>query len=315
MNPKSLSNHDLETSVKNKVALERKTTVEIISLLEEIADRKIYLQRGFGSLIEYCIKDLGYSESSAYRRVAMVHLAKDVPAIKESVASGKLSLVTVAKAQSVFQSEAKKSLSFATDEKIKILQRLENVSTRTAEKILLEVAPHPLPPERVREMDSRHTQISVTLSEDVIQKLESIKNLWSHKNSTPSYAELIEMLADHALKARSSARARVASEKSLAQRTQSATSAGVKRSHIPQNVRENVWQKARGQCQYIDVISRRKCESRFQLQIEHVRPIAKGGENNFENLELLCGAHNRWRAIQHFGNKKPLGFHQRAHKN
>jgi len=35
------------------------------------------------------------------------------------------------------------------------------------------------------------------------------------------------------------------------------------------------------------------CDSRYQLQVDHIISLWKGGSNNVENLQLLCGVHNR----------------------
>lgn len=35
------------------------------------------------------------------------------------------------------------------------------------------------------------------------------------------------------------------------------------------------------------------CGSDEDLQVDHRHPVAKGGDNRLENLQLLCGRHNR----------------------
>ncbi len=319
MDIKSLSNFDLEKILKNKVVAERQITVEIISLLEEVSARRIYLQRGFGSLIEYCIKELNYSESSAYRRISAMRVAKELPQVKEAIAAGKLNLVNVARAQTHFQKEAQNKKALTCFEKSKVLETLENQSSRQAEKILLQLSPQPsLPKEKIREVSPTHTQVSLVFSEELMQKLSELKHLLSHKSPNPSTTELIELLADMALK--NLKPRNPVQEQSIATKMQCATSAGVtdrktdkdrnetkkikqpnNRVYIPINLKRKVWQRAQGQCQYQDTQSKRRCESKFQLQHEHKQPVAKGGENSEENLELLCAAHNRLRAIEQYG--------------
>ncbi len=313
MNIKSLSNFDLEKILKNKALAERQITVEIISLLEEVSSRRIYLQRGYGSLIEYCIKELNYSESSAYRRISAMRVAKELPQVKEAIATGKLNLVNVARAQTHFQKEAQNKKTLTCFEKAKVLETLENQSSRQAEKILLQLSPQsPLPKEKIREVSPTHTQVSLVFSEELMQKLSELKDLLSHKNPNPNTTELIELLADMALK-----KLRM---KETSAKMQCATSAGVtdkkteenkrinSRVYIPINLKRKVWHKAQGQCQYQDIQSERRCESKFQLQNEHKQPVAKGGKNSEENLELLCAAHNRLRAIEQYGKSHMQNF-------
>jgi len=71
---------------------------------------------------------------------------------------------------------------------------------------------------------------------------------------------------------------------------------GYKRKPIPLAVKREIHQ--RGQhCQWRDPITKRKCGSRFQLEVDHLRPVCKGGKNHKENLQILCDVHNRlkWR--------------------
>ena len=185
-NIKSLSNQELENTLKEKTAVERQLTVEIISLLEEVNHRRLYLQRGFGSLIEYCIKELNYSESSAYRRISAMRVAQEVPKVKEALAEGRLNLINVARAQTVFKKEIKNQKPLSVVEKAKILESLEHQSSRQAEKILLQLSPEPLPKEKTREVSPSHTQVTLVFSEDLMQKLLELKYLLSHKNSNPS---------------------------------------------------------------------------------------------------------------------------------
>jgi hypothetical protein len=62
------------------------------------------------------------------------------------------------------------------------------------------------------------------------------------------------------------------------------------------------------QCQYKDPNTQRQCEAQFFLQNEHIIPFAKGGTNEISNLQQLCPAHNRLRAIEQFGINKMKNY-------
>ncbi|MAE70568.1 MAG: hypothetical protein CME06_08885, partial [Gemmatimonadetes bacterium] len=64
--------------------------------------------------------------------------------------------------------------------------------------------------------------------------------------------------------------------------------------HITAEVRRRVWARDESRCTYVDGQGRR-CGSRWFVQIDHVQPFARGGDNTVTNLRLLCGAHNRQR--------------------
>lgn len=55
--------------------------------------------------------------------------------------------------------------------------------------------------------------------------------------------------------------------------------------HIPAQVKRYVYQRDGGRC--------RRCGSRFDLQYDHIYPYSKGGGNNANNIQLLCGRCNR----------------------
>ncbi|WP_445291973.1 HNH endonuclease [Bdellovibrio sp. BCCA] len=62
-----------------------------------------------------------------------------------------------------------------------------------------------------------------------------------------------------------------------------------------------LWQRAQGCCEHIDSKSKRRCSSKYALEIDHTKPVALAGESNIENLTLLCQAHNSRRSIKTFG--------------
>jgi 5-methylcytosine-specific restriction endonuclease McrA len=57
------------------------------------------------------------------------------------------------------------------------------------------------------------------------------------------------------------------------------------REPLPRAVRLAVWRRDRGRC--------RECGDGFDLQYDHVIPLALGGASSVDNLQLLCGDCNR----------------------
>jgi HNH endonuclease len=58
-----------------------------------------------------------------------------------------------------------------------------------------------------------------------------------------------------------------------------------RREPLPRDVRLAVWRRDRGRC--------RECGDGFDLQYDHVIPLALGGASSVDNLQLLCGDCNR----------------------
>ena len=106
-NLKKLSNDQLLSQTKNLVQKERQINILVLQHLQEIESRKLYLDRGFSSLFEYTVKELGYSESSAYRRIKAMKLCKELPETKLKMAKGELNLCTASKLQTVFEKQEK----------------------------------------------------------------------------------------------------------------------------------------------------------------------------------------------------------------
>jgi hypothetical protein len=65
-----------------------------------------------------------------------------------------------------------------------------------------------------------------------------------------------------------------------------------------------VLQKAQGRCAYRDPRTGIQCASRYQIQIDHIKPKALGGTNQAENLRALCRQHNLYEAERIFGRSK-----------
>jgi 5-methylcytosine-specific restriction endonuclease McrA len=73
-------------------------------------------------------------------------------------------------------------------------------------------------------------------------------------------------------------------------------------SYIPAAVRRTVWKRDGGRCTYVGPDGHR-CESRWQLQSDHVDPVALGGTSRVEDLRLRCRPHNLLEAERVFGRE------------
>jgi hypothetical protein len=74
--------------------------------------------------------------------------------------------------------------------------------------------------------------------------------------------------------------------------------------YIPVALRRAVFQRAGGQCCYIDQATGRRCGERRWLEVDHIKPFSCGGEHSPENLQVLCRSHNMMRARDVFGSEK-----------
>ena len=73
-----------------------------------------------------------------------------------------------------------------------------------------------------------------------------------------------------------------------------------RRKYISVHKRRAVYQEAGDRCTFVSAVTGKRCESRHQLELEHIKPFAKNGSDELENLTLLCKSHNLYNAVQHF---------------
>ena len=72
--------------------------------------------------------------------------------------------------------------------------------------------------------------------------------------------------------------------------------------YIDAETRRAVFLRAGGRCEYLDLVTERRCNSTRYLEIDHCKtPFARGGKNTIDQLQLTCRHHNVLRAVQDFG--------------
>lgn len=197
MNFKLLSNQTLLLKTKELVACERKIIVDILNHLKEIERRLLHLELGYGSLFEYAVTELKYSESQAQRRISAMRLLKDLPSLETKIQVGSLNLTTASRIQSFIYQSKKVNKPLDMDQKQKLVENLENKSSRECELEFLKLLPESINlKEKERVLSEDFMEVKITIRSDLKSKLTKVKSLLSHKNPNPSYAELLELMCD-----------------------------------------------------------------------------------------------------------------------
>ena len=83
--------------------------------------------------------------------------------------------------------------------------------------------------------------------------------------------------------------------------------------HLPAAVVQAVFLRDGKQCSYVSLDGRR-CGARRCLELDHIEPLAVGGEDTIENLRLRCRAHNQRYARQYFGSSRVEAAIKRCRK-
>ena len=419
------------------VQRERHLHVEIIDHLREIEDRDLHLARGFSTLFDYAVSELGYSNGAAWRRTVAMRLCRRMADVRERLRNGSLTLSTAAQLQSAFErQERKRRRAWAQQQKRplhgaaasttasvaareeqsagrlpsgtvasqpeaatpgraempvvvldatgqrELIKQATGKSSRQVEELLASVDPNLASPrEQVRARGDGTWTFTVVVDRECRQGLDQLKALLSHVDPAISYGQLLNRLV-HAELRRRDPRLRGANrdgarppptDGSPAKRAVPAKPAGRPGGNdapaekppaaadatstpkqeaptvrngaaagngttpeppdavstakcaavdsgvapstpnqagngdddrqqsaptgrvIPAAIKRAVWERDDGRCSYVDPATGRRCASRHLLQIDHIRPWARGGGFEPANLRLLCHAHHRRR--------------------
>jgi hypothetical protein len=79
---------------------------------------------------------------------------------------------------------------------------------------------------------------------------------------------------------------------------------------IPRKLRDEIFIRDGERCTFRGTDGKR-CNSKWNLQIDHIIPIARGGDSSPGNLRLLCGKHNRLEAERLLGRLHQDRFKKR----
>src|SRR4030088_2750245 len=129
------SARDLDRRLADLVRSERHLVAQFVVELAGFAKRELYRELGYTSLFHYCVRQLGLSKSSAFRRSEVARLIGRFPAIGDQLAAGELSIRAVVELREVL-----------TDENhAKVLARAEGMSQEEAQLLAVEYKPRPIP--------------------------------------------------------------------------------------------------------------------------------------------------------------------------
>ncbi len=310
MNYKNFSDESLLSEIQTQVRTEREAQIAVLHCLREIDIRKLHLTRGFGSLHEFLVKALHYSDGAAHRRLNAMRLLKELPQVELKLSQGKVSLSTVSKLQDFLTAEKKRNTPVTSTEKLELLELLELLesisgkSGRQTESLLAARFPQNARPDRVHAISEEMVSIHLTLPKEVIVKLDELKALLAHGLvNANGYSDLITNLIERVLKEERRKReiknvGTTASPEKFKQSNHQSTSQNTNQNSernrfANTTLKRQIWTRAQSCCEYIDTKTKRRCESRFALEIDHINPWADGGATVLENLQLLCGSHHR----------------------
>jgi hypothetical protein len=285
---------------------------ELLDILQKIDAARAYLDLGHPSLFDYAVKGLKLSESTALNFINVARKAMQVPALKQQIESGDLSV-----------SKARKIVPVLTlQNQAEWIEKAKTLSSRQIEKEVARVMPQEATPERVRYVSETRANVSLGLNENALASVRRVQDLESQRlKRAVSIEEAIEAMSaayleknDPMKKAQRHERRRLEKIQSeMEQKSDSApnaTSAPItqpgpstqadhsdvtghaSRQPLSAAIEHEIQLRDQGQCTYQNAHGSRCNQTRW-LHIHHVQPVSHGGKNSLENLVTLCSAHHR----------------------
>ena len=201
----ALSDRELLAQTGNRARVERHLQGAIIDHLAEIEARSLFLRRGFASLFEYAVRELGYSDAAAGRRIAAMRLCADNPQTRERLRDGSLSLSAAAELQWAFDRQRRRPQA-ATTPAVAALPTepplvLDAVGrTRQVKRMLADLDPElAAPADRVRPLGNGRYELKALIDAECQRGLEQLAGLLSHVDPRMTVGQLVGRLVREAL--------------------------------------------------------------------------------------------------------------------
>jgi hypothetical protein len=295
---------------------ERKLKVRILLYLREVDRRKLYLEEGYSSMFDFCMRYLRYPESTAVRRIKAERALGRSKRIISMLLSGEMTVTGLSKIESICRPGN-------TDQ---VLEQAAGCSCRELDLLRARHCPEEPKPEKVKPVFVK-TRLEIKMKESnksgrkftanaggddsfieqkyrlefmvgagTMEKINRAKSLLSTRYPKGVKLEkMFDILLDNYLDRkdpeRREAERGIKIDKSCRTR------------HIPQKVKDLVYRRDGGRCSYVSKRGRR-CNCTWNLQYDHIVPYGKGGDNSPGNLRLLCARHNRLMAEREYGRDK-----------
>jgi hypothetical protein len=162
---------------------------------------------------------------------------------------------------------------------------------------------------RVQPVAEDRWSVRVTLDAEMKAELDTLKALLSHKIPSGELGAVlreaircgIEKHGKRKGAVTPSRKVRIAEEKAGAVKPENG-SVVLPSPYIPAAVRREVWKRDGGRCAFEGPDGSR-CDSRWQLEFDHIVPPALGGASTAANIRLRCRGHNLLHAERVYGRE------------
>ena len=162
---------ELHTKAMICVAEFKRRETELIRLLQEIDDEKIYLTLGHNSLFRYCVDALELSDGQSYEFITVARKSKLIPRLQEALEKNE---ITVSKARRICP-----VLDDSNQEQW--LELAERSTNRQIEREVARVAPRTAIPESARFLTDTLLELKIPVSSEIFEQIERVRELLRSK--------------------------------------------------------------------------------------------------------------------------------------
>jgi hypothetical protein len=322
-----LSDEILRRELSAVATSANEATAELLAHIAEFDNRKLYLPEAFPSMLDYCIKELHLSEAAAKKRIWVARAGRGCPGVFEALASGRVHLAgLVILARHLSPQSAQELLAAADHKSRKEIERLVaerfpkldaparvtpagaadaarhdeqgspgNVAKADPQALTAADTPQAPSGTHVTPLSAESFAVQFTRSRQADDRFRYAQTLLGSRVNSSDLAEVysraIEALIGKLEKVRFGA---------CAKPRKGGPGARAGSRHVSNDVKRAVWMRDQARCTY-ESASGRRCDAREDLQFDHIREFARGGEATVDNIRLRCPGHNQHTAEQTYG--------------
>lgn len=290
---RELTKKELLAHLEAHVGKGRTWVVGMVAYLAEVEERRVHLDLACSSMFDFCTRRLKMSEAEAAVRLIAARLARRFPSVLGYLERGDVHLCALRALRDYL----------TDDNHEELLREASGKSTREVKELLARRFPRPdvmgnieaadlgpsyVPPGSVEPLSASRYRMELTISAELKERIDRITDRMRHRNPTGD----LEVIMDAAMRLLEGELEKERLGKREHRHEADADSESA--------VREKVFERDGERCTYVAEDGQR-CPARGFLELDHVDPKARGGEDDEPNLRVRCRAHNRLYAEQTFG--------------
>ena len=281
---------DLFKQTKSALAAERTTMLEAVRLIGELHASNPWVNLGVNE--STFLAKLGISRDRYYGRVRAARALGSFPELEEAFLAGEVALSTIAMIESKLS-------------RYNIDAVLANIKGKTKREAVLFMSK--VTPDGSILDQSGSVELTLMLSEEELEAFNRLREALAARGQTPKNSEVLIRAVEDSLEKRDPVRKAQRAEKRRQKRSSEHVvpvqqTQNSRDQAIPMKVQHQVWLRDEGQCSH-QFPDGSRCEARGHLELDHRQMRCRGGNNDLDNIRLVCRRHNQHYAEAALGNE------------